>query len=209
VCRTQSPGQLVGASYLHHRVRIKCAESESRMCTMLVRLPLFSSSSSFLLTGFRKVNLLPFSGCKINSEFLSRSLNTNSTRGSVPLLQSTFHTALKFDRNARPLSTTVASANPNDSIKDETSKALHSALRTELKKELQHDPKPRTQFRDWTAAPADQFLGGDKSTILLSRRFNDEEICVITSTEVVVPMPLMAHTSTSHILTTGFAKRPG
>ena len=51
-------------------------------------------------------------------------------------------------------------------------------------------------FRDWVAMPADRFLGGEKSTILLSRRFNNEEICIVTSTEVVCKFPLrLTHAS--------------
>ena len=133
-----------------------------------------------------KFNLLHFSDCEIRPWCLSRSLINISTRGSVPLtITSRCPPLLKFNLRSQPLSTTGASANSENFIQDKTSKSLHSALRTELKKEMQHEPKPRSPFRDWTSLPADRFLGGEKSTIFLTRRINDEEICIVTSTEVV------------------------
>jgi hypothetical protein len=105
----------------------------------------------------------------------------------------------RFSFVARPLSTaqflcssqqirgfaTKPSAPPSaEESVDDDSKALHNAIRSELKKEMQNESNPRALPNGWSTVTVDKFIGGDKSILFLSRKLQDEEICLITSTEV-------------------------
>ena len=67
---------------------------------------------------------------------------------------------------------------------DEDTKALHSAVRAELKKELQNEKKSRALPPSWNVISVDKFYGGEKSILFIKRKLKDEDICLITSTEV-------------------------